>query len=48
MVKRTRRTHSATLKAKVALAALREDKTLAECWRRPKTEPLIGVAPIQN
>ena len=30
MVKRTRRAHSAALKAKVALAALREDKTLVE------------------
>ena len=30
MAKRTRRAHSAALKAKVALAALREDKTLVE------------------
>ena len=30
MTKRTRRTHSATLKAKVALAALKGEKTLAE------------------
>ena len=30
MTKRTRRTHNATLKAKVALAALKGEKTLAE------------------
>ncbi len=30
MTKRTRRTHSAVLKAKVALAALKGEKTLAE------------------
>ena len=30
MTKRTRRAHSATLKAKVALAALKGEKTLAE------------------
>jgi transposase len=30
MAKRTRRTHSAVLKAKVALAAMGGDKTLAE------------------
>ena len=30
MTKRSRRTHSATLKAKVALAALKGEKTLAE------------------
>jgi len=30
MTKRTRRTHGATLKAKVALAALKGERTLAE------------------
>jgi len=30
MTKRTRRTHSPSFKAKVALAALKGDKTLAE------------------
>lgn len=30
MTKRTRRTHSAAFKAKVALAAIKGDKTLAE------------------
>ena len=30
MTKRSRRTHSPTLKAKVALAALKGEKTLAE------------------
>jgi transposase len=36
MTKRTRRTHSATLKAKVALAALKGEKTLAELAQQYK------------
>ena len=39
MVKRTRRAHSATLKGKVALAALREDKTLAELAKQYELHP---------
>lgn len=39
MVKRTRRAHSATLKAKVALAALREDKTIVELAKQYDLHP---------
>ena len=39
MVKRTRRTHGAALKAKVALAALREDKTLVELAKQYELHP---------
>ena len=34
MTKRTRRTHSAAFKAKVALAAVKGDRTLAELARQ--------------
>ena len=39
MAKRTRRAHSAALKAKVALAALREDKTLVELAKQYELHP---------
>ena len=39
MVKRTRRTHSAVFTAKVALAAMAGDKTLAELAQRFEVHP---------
>lgn len=39
MTQRSRRTHSAALKAKVALAALKGDKTLAELAQQYDVHP---------
>ncbi len=46
MTKRTRRTHSAGFKAKVALAAIKGEKTLAELAKLFDVRPAqIGIPP---
>lgn len=42
MIKRTRRNHSGSFKAKVALAALRGDKTLTEMAQQYEVHPNQG------
>ena len=38
-VQRTRRTHTATFKARVTLAAVREDKTMAKLFKQFELHP---------
>ena len=44
MSRRPRRNHSATFKAKVALAAIQGEKTLAElaCWNGPASRSAVN------
>ena len=39
--RRTRRTHNPAFKARVALAALREDKTMAELCEQLEAAPFV-------
>jgi hypothetical protein len=46
MTRRSRRNHSPAFKAKVALAAIRGEKTLAELAVRPRRSESAGAASI--